>query len=204
MTLLIPAAYAVETTAVSWKGSASEAYVSTEDGGLHSDVYLYASDSAHRQDSGKSLGSVAYVNVYQYRVEKVCDGPEHCWNEYVNVLAFDGFARLADAKAFEAKGLSKATLDARITGFDSVSNTHKTITIDGTWKGFGKISNENYVSNYHSGDYLFHGKGSGSHRSAELDGSISGDVSISLDPDSASFSEGSLQNSKSGYIQITK
>jgi hypothetical protein len=50
MTLLIPAANAVETTAVSWKGSASEAYVSTEDGGLHSDIYLIASDSAHRQD----------------------------------------------------------------------------------------------------------------------------------------------------------
>jgi hypothetical protein len=69
MTLLIPAANAVETTAVSWKGSASEAYVSTEDGGLHSDIYLIASDSAHRQDSDESFGSVAYVNVYQYRVE---------------------------------------------------------------------------------------------------------------------------------------
>jgi hypothetical protein len=207
-TLLGSSADAAETTVVSWKGSASEAYLSSEDNGLHSDVYLYASDSAHRQDSSESSGSVAYVNVYQYRVDEVCDvdeeGQEQCWDEYVNVLAFDGFATLDDAEGFEVQGLSKAALDASITGFDSVSNNSMTIEIDGTWKGFGKTSSENYVSNYRSGDYVFHGKGSGLHRLATFDGSISGDASINLDSGATIFNEGSLLDSKSGYIQITR
>lgn len=209
-TLLTQAVEAAEITQISWKGTAAEAYVSTEDdNGLHSEVYISASDSAQMTDSDKTTGSVAYINVYQYREERVCEvdesGQQQCSNQFVNVLAFDGFALLGNSQAFEQKGLSQATLDTAVTGFDSVSNTTKTITINGIWKGFGETSAENYVSNYHTGDHVFHGKASGLHRLAHLQGSISGEgVSINLNPDVASFSEGSLQDSKAGYIQIIK
>jgi hypothetical protein len=208
--LLTQAAEAAEMAEISWKGTAAEAYVSTVDDGLHNEVYISASDSAQMTDSDKTAGSVAYINVYQFRQEQVCEvdesGQQQCSNQFVNVLAFDGFALLGNSQAFEQQGLSQATLDADVTGFDSVSNTTKTITINGIWKGFGETSAENYVSNYHIGDDVFHEKASGLHRLANIHGSIGvgGGVSINLNPDSASFSEGSLQDSKAGSIQITK
>jgi hypothetical protein len=209
--LLSQAAEAAEITEISWKGTAAEAYVSTEDDNdLHSEVYIAASDSAHRKDSNQPPSSVAYINVHQYQNEQVCDvdesGQQQCSNQFVNVLAFDGFALLGNSKAFEQEGLSRATLHAGISGFDSVSNATKNITIDAVWKGVGETSSENYVSNYHTTDYVFHGKASGLHRLAHIQGSISvgGGVSINLDPDSTDFNEGSLQDSKAGYIEITK
>jgi len=201
-------AEAADSNVISWKGSAAEAYVSTDDNGLHSDAYIFASDSA-RKDSGTVTNSLAYVNLYQYREEKVCDvdetGQEQCSNQFVNVLAFDGFAIIPDTQGFETKGLSRATLDASISGFDSVSNTTKTITIDGVWTGLGEPSSDNYVSKYHAADYVINGRASGLHRSAQIDGSINGEgISINLDPGSASANHGSLLDSRTGYIEISK
>lgn len=202
----LPAANATQATTIRWKGSSADAYLNSEDNGVYTDVYVFATDSAYRQTKASFNESVAYVYVYQYTLNQVCevyDGQEYCWYDYIPILAFDGYTNL-DAQAFQMSRLNTATLQTTLTGFDWVSNTEKTIAVDAAWTGVGATSSGNWVYNYRSGDYMFHEQFVGSSRQADVSISISGDITTDVDSSSASYGYATLSNAKSGYVDITR
>jgi hypothetical protein len=91
-----------------------------------------------------------------------------------------------------------------MTGFDWVSNSTKTITIDASWTGVGTTSSGNSMYNYRSGDYIFHGQYNGLYRQANVTVSIGGDIAINMDSSSAASSSAFLSDAKSGTVDITK
>src|SRR5690348_11890885 len=174
----LPAASAVQTTTIRWKGSSADAYLSSSQAdGVHTDIYIFATDSASNQKSARSDQSVAYVNVYQYtqgnQTCQVIDGQQYCWYDYIPVLSFSGYATLNSAQAFQSSRLNSASLQTVMTGFDAVSNSTKTIVIDATLTGVGNTTSGNSVYNYRAGSYIFSSQSVGSYRQANVAISIS-------------------------------
>lgn len=198
-------ASAATSITIKYKGNAADAYWSNEDNGVYTEVYLFATDYRSQQKSSSAGDSVAYITIYQYALNEVCEkyrGETYCWYEEVPTLAFDGFASGLDPQAFQATRLDKATLDTQITGYDWVSGTEKTITVNAAWSGIGDTSSGNYLYNYRSGDYTIHEQGTGSWRQADVTASIAGD--ITLDVNSFAYKSATLQNAKSGYVEIVR
>jgi hypothetical protein len=198
-------ASAATSTTIKYKGNSANAYWSNESNGVYTDVYLFATDYRYQQKSSAGGDSVAYMYIYQYTVNEVCEkyrGQTYCWYDYVPTLAFDGYVSGLDAQAFQATRLDKATLNTQITGYDWVSGTEKTITANVAWSGIGDTSSGNYLYNYRSGDYTVHSQGTGSWRQADVTASIGGDITV--DVDSFAYKYAYLENARSGYVEIVK
>jgi hypothetical protein len=199
---------ASQTTTISWRGNSAYASMSSQSlDGVNTDVYVFATDTASRQNSGTFDQSQAYFYIYQYKLgDQICqvsDGQEYCYNQTIPIVSFNGYAPSLDANSFQMKKLNTASLQTTMTGFDWVSNSEKTITINATWTGVGSTSSGNYVTTYRSGNYLFHSQYVGSSRQGDITIGISGDVKTNIDSNSANYKYVELDNAKTGSVTIS-
>ena len=192
-----------EITNIRYKGQSADASWYYEQDGVYTSVYVFATDSASRQKSDTFTDSVAYVGISQYRLgNETCyeyEGEKYCWNEYVPIQEYFGYGTIT-SEDFQTQGrLDGATLDAKLTGYNYLTESDQTINLNIYWTGEGEYSSGKNSYLYRSGDYSYHGNYVSFNRQATATGTISGDIAMEL----GTSSWGSLYNAKTGSIDIT-
>ncbi len=191
------------STNIKYKGISADAYWSSEQDGIHTDVYVFASEYSTQEKSEKYNGSGSYVGIYQYTIgDEVCQEWEqvyYCWNEYIPLKSFFGYTESAPSTFQNSGRLGSATLDTTINGYDYVTDSAKSVTINANWIGDGEYSTGNGHYNYRSGSYSYSGHYVGTDRAATATATISGDMTLDL----GSSSYGYLHNTKAGYAYVT-
>lgn len=193
-------------THFSFKGKSAEAYWYSEENEIYSEAMLFATDSAYKQKSDRNEESVMYLAIYQYKEgEEICEiyeDEEYCDVEYIPILAFEGYAILTpNAFALKGAGLSSATLNSEITGYDYVSDSEKTITIDADWSGTGSMTTGKNTYKVRSDDYRYSTHYTGSNRAADPIASLTGDINMVLDRPPMLEEYGYLYSAKEGYVE---
>jgi hypothetical protein len=191
------------STNIKYKGQSADAYWHSEENGIYTDVYIFASEYATKEKSDKYTSSGAYVGIYQYTLgSEVCqewDGTNYCWNEYIPIKSYFGYSEFASGAFVSTGKLGGATLVATIPGYDYLTDSQKSITINAQWTGLGEYSTGKYSYNYHSSTYSYKGQYSGTDRAADVSATISGDISMNL----GSSMYGYLHDTKAGYSYVT-
>ena len=190
-----------QTTNIRYKGQSADAAWYSEENGVYTNVYIFATDSASRLKSDTYTDSVAYVGISQYKLgDQVCeeyDGQQYCWNEYIPLQEYYGYGTIASSN-FQTQGrLDGATLDTTLAGHNYLTESDGTISVSINWKGEGDYSSGKSTYQYHSGSYSYHGQNIGIYRQATATGEISGGITMDL----GSSSWGSLYSAKAGYIE---
>ena len=192
-----------QSTSIRYKGQSADASWYYEQNDIYTNVYVFATNSASRQGSDLYTESVAYVGIYQYRLgNQVCDtydGQEYCWNEYIPLQEYFGYNTINPA-SFQTQGrLDGATLGATLNGYNYLTDSSKTVTVNIDWTGQGDYSSGKSSYQYHSSDYMYNGNYIGLYRQATATGSISGDITMDLD----SSAYGTLYSAKSGWVNVS-
>lgn len=190
----------------SFKGKSAEAYWYSEENELYTEAILFATDSAYKQKSDRYEESVMYLAIYQYKEgEEICkiyEGKEYCDVEYIPILAFEGYGILTpEAFAVQGARLSSATLNTEITGYDYVSDSEKTITIDADWSGTDSMTSGKNTYRVRSDDYRYSVHYSGFNRAADPIASLTGDIDMVLDSPPMLGEYGTLYSAKEGYVE---
>jgi hypothetical protein len=191
------------STNIKYKGISADAYWQSEQNGIYTDVYVFASEYSTQEKSEKYNGSGAYVGIYQYTIgNEVCqewEGGTICWNEYIPLKSFFGYTGSAPSTFQNSGRLGSATLDTTLNGYDYMTDSAKSVTINANWIGDGEYSTGNGHYNYRSGSYSYSGHYVGTDRAAIATATISGDMTLDL----GSSSYGYLHNTKAGYAYVT-
>ena len=165
--------------------------IDDEETETYTDVAMFLVDSQKNVLSGYPQSSLDII-ISQYKLVEVCevyDGEKYCYYDYEPIMEFYGFTEPSESHYAISNNLRSASLDhVSVTGYDYVSGDEKTITIDALWSGEGnqiKIK-QSYSETNEFYKISFNGMGTGRDATASAD--ISGDLDISLDPDSNSDS----------------
>lgn len=191
-----------QITNIRYKGQSADASWYFEQDEVYTNVYVFATDSASRQKSDTFTESVTYVGISQYKLgDEVCyeyEEEKYCWNEYVPVQEYFGYGTIT-SENFQTQGrLDGATLNAKLTGYNYLTDSDHTISIDIEWTGEGEYSSGKNSYHYRSGDYSYHGNYVSFNRQAIATGVISGDITMEL----GNSSWASLYNARTGSIDV--
>jgi hypothetical protein len=146
-----------------FRGDTADAYFSSFDGCVYTDVYVFASDGISQSPPGRG-GTSSGTSVSIYKFDSCSE---------TQLLAADGFVSLA-ASAFQVSSkLGSAKLSATVPVYDYVSGLNLNVSVNLTWTGSGSISRQSYRSQYNSPGCKTHSSFSGTWRSAEVSGSVS-------------------------------
>ncbi len=128
MALALPArAAGAETLHFSFQGQTADAFFSSTQACVVTDVGVFAVDGRVKTGPGRpAVESTASIFISQF---DVCTGTQ--------LLAADGFAVLAPGEFQIEEQLTAATLTATIEVFDFVSGTSFPVDVNVSWTGFG-------------------------------------------------------------------
>lgn len=116
-----------ETLHFSFRGQTADAFFSSTQGCVVTDVGVFAADGRIKTGpGGPEVASMAATFISQF---DVCTQTQ--------LLAADGFAELAPGEFQIDAELTAATLTATIEVFDFVSGTSFPVDVDVSWTGFG-------------------------------------------------------------------
>jgi len=155
-----------------FKGKSADAFFSSSDGCVFTDVFVFASEEIFQNPPGPSSASSG-ANLFISQFD-ACTGEQ--------LLAADGFASLADPDFQVARKLTSATLNATVNVFDFVSGTSFDVFVDVTWTGTGPLGRQNGNFHFHSPGCNFNSHFNSTFRSAEASGSVS-DGATNFTPD---------------------
>lgn len=146
-----------------FRGDTADAYFSSFDGCVYTDMYLYVSDGINQSPPGPG-GASSGTGLFIYQYDSCTD---------TQLLGADGFASLASPD-FQVSGkLSSATLNATVSMYDYVSDTSFDVSIDLVWAGTGPLFRQSSNSHFDYPGCKVNSRFRGTFRSAEVSGSVS-------------------------------
>jgi len=171
-----------------FRGDTADAFFSSFDGCIATDVGVFASDGISQSTpgpGGASSGTNLFISQYDFCTD-------------IQLLAAEGFASLAGPDFQVSKRLDSATLNATVNVFDFVSNTSFDVSVNLTWTGTGLLIRQSGNSHFDSPGCKIHSRFRGTFRSAEVSGSVSDGVT-NYTPGTGG---GSISSVKSGDLFI--
>lgn len=171
-----------------FRGDTADAFFSTFDGCVFTDVFVFASDGINQSPpgpGGASSGANLFISQYD-----VCTDTQ--------LLAAEGFASLAPSDFQVGGKLSSASLSANVGMFDYVSSTPFDVSVNLTWTGNGPTVRQSSSSHFSSPGCKVHSRFRGTFRGAEVSGTVSDGVT-NYTPDPTG---GSIASVKAGDLFI--
>ncbi|HSF82817.1 MAG TPA: hypothetical protein VLA49_16400 [Anaerolineales bacterium] len=156
-----------------FSGDTAEAWFSSLDGCVYTDVFVWTSDGFNQSPPGPgSASSWADLWISQWD-----------WCTETQLLAAGGGTSLAGPD-FQVSGkLDSATLNATVNVYDWVSDSVFDVSVNLTWTGVGGLSSGSSNSHYNSPGCKIHSRSRGTWRSAEVSGSVwDGATNFTPDP----------------------
>ena len=190
MALAVPARAApAETLHFRFQGQTAEAFFSSIEGCVATDVFVFAVDGSIKTGPGRpTVESTASIFISQF---DVCTGTE--------LLAADGFAVLAPGEFQIDQQLTAATLTATIEVFDFVSGTSFPVDVNVSWTGFGDTFSQKQRSHFTAPGFKANSRFDGTFRQATASGTVT-DGTTNFTPEPAVFAQ--LGSVKQGEVII--
>lgn len=146
-----------------FKGQGAQAYFSSTDGCVTTDVFVFANDGKFQSPPGPgSPSSGTFLAISQY---------DWCNDELL--LAADGFADLAAGDFEVSRQLSSATLNATVTMYNYLTDSTFDVFVDLTWTGSGPLFRQMSNSHFQFPGCKINERFRGTFRSAVASGSVS-------------------------------
>ncbi len=172
-----------------FKGNSADAFFSSFDGCVLTEVSIFASEGVFKSGPGRGTESSA-TSLFISQFDFCADA---------QVLAAEGFADLSPSDFEVANKLSSATLDATVNVFDFVSGSSFDVDVNLTWTATGGLSRQNVNNHFTSPGCKVHSRFRGTSREATVSGSIS-DGSTNFTPEEGLF--GLISAVKTGDVVI--
>jgi hypothetical protein len=179
---------ALAATNFKFKGNTADAFFSSFDGCVLTEVSIFASEGVFKSGPGRgglSSGTSLFISQFDFCAD-------------TQVLAAEGFAELSPSDFEVANRLSMATLDATVNVFDFVSGLSFDVDVDLTWTATG-LSRQNVNNHFTSPGCKVHSRFRGTSREATVSGSIS-DGNANFTPEAGLF--GLISAVKQGDVVI--
>jgi hypothetical protein len=187
------AAFSQHSTALAggnfrFRGDTADAYFSSFDGCVYTEMYVFASDGINQSPPGPAgVSSGTDLWIYQY---------DSC-ND-IQLRDAYGFAWLAGPD-FQVSGkLGSAALNATVNVYDYVTDSFFDVYVNLTWTGVGATFRQSSNSHYDSPGCKVHNRFRGTFRSAAVSGTVSDGVTNFAQGSSG----GSIASVKSGDLFI--
>jgi hypothetical protein len=190
MALTLPARAApAETLHFSFTGLSAEAFFSSTEGCVVTDVGVFAMEGRVKTGPGRpAVESAAATFVSQF---DVCTGTQ--------LLAADGFAVLAPGEFQIDEQLTAATLTATIEVFDFVSGASFPVDVSVSWTGFGDTFSVKDRFHLKAPGFKVNSRFDGTFREATAAGTVT-DGTTNFTPEPAVFAQ--LGSVKQGEVVI--
>jgi hypothetical protein len=190
MALALPARAApAETLHFSFQGQTADAFFSSTEGCVVTDVGVFAVDGRVKTGPGRpAVESTASVFISQF---------DFCTQ--TQLLAADGFAVLAPGEFQIAADLTSATLTATIEVFDFVSGTSFPVDVNVSWSGSGDTFREKQHFHFTAPGFKANFRMDGTFREATAAGTVT-DGTTNFTPEPAVFAQ--LGSVKQGEVVI--
>lgn len=149
-------------TMYKWKGPGADAYFSSDDGCVVTDVSLFTRhETFQNPPSRPSRGTFVYLTIYQY---DYCLG----WQ----LRAAEGFAWIPKSDLQVARRLGTATLSTLVTMYDWPTDSYFDVSIDLSWTANGPATRQSSSYRTQGPGCKFSSRFQGTFRSAEVNGTI--------------------------------
>jgi hypothetical protein len=145
-----------------WKGPGAEAYFSSDDGCVITDVSLFTRHETFQNPPGQpSRGTFVFLSIYQY---------DYCLSWQLR--AAEGFAWIAKSDLQVAKRLGSASLSTVVPMYDYASDTYFDAYVDLNWTANGPAATEKHSFRSQGPGCKYHSRFQGTFRSAEVNGTV--------------------------------
>ncbi len=146
----------------SWKGPGAEAFFSSSDGCVLTEVSLFSRDETFKNPPGRpSEGSFVSLGIFQY---------DFCTDQLLTDAS--GFTWIGSSDLQVARRLAGATLNTTVSVYNWVSDTWHDVYIDLSWTATGPAVRQSSSFRSHAPDCKYHSRFRGSFRPADVTGSI--------------------------------
>jgi hypothetical protein len=184
-------------------GKVANAQWYSEDKDVYSEGFIYLID-AESKPEGYYTDPIVVVQVWQYKLTEECvvypDG-EVCFYDYEVMADFYGYAEPQKSDFSISGNLRSASIEGvEVTGYDYVSGSEKTITLDASWTASGSLYRQKLSDTQYDEDYVYSFKAMGVGRDATVTAEISGDIDLTLDESEYLDSSATILKAKQAYM----
>jgi hypothetical protein len=174
---------------IKFRGDGAQAFFSSTDGCIVTDVSVSATDGIFQNPPGKGSPVFdVFLFISQY---------DFCTD--TQLLRASGYTQLADAEFQVSPQLDSATLNTTVNVFDFESNTSFDVFVNLAWTGISPLSRDSSKFHFKSPGCNYHLRIRGDFRFAEASGSVS-DGTTNFTPDPSV--DARIYSSKSGEVVI--